>query len=158
MFEPILNAIDFIFSPITVFSPQIAILIVTIFLTLLIFGLNRLVINRKLMKELKEKMEKIKTDLNQAQKGGDKEKINKFFSEMMNLNKAYMKQTFKSLVISIVIIAIFLPWVKYKYEGVAIAMPFDLPFIGSSLSWLAWYILIAITVGWILQKLAGGYY
>lgn len=158
MFQPILNAIDFIFSPITVFSPSIAILIVSIFLTLLIFGLNRIVINRKLMKELKEKMEKIKVDLSQAEKEGDKEKINKSLNEIMNLNREYMKQTFKSLIISLIVVAIFLPWIKYRYENVVIAMPFSLPFIGSGLSWLMWYVLVSITVGWVIQKLLGGYY
>jgi uncharacterized membrane protein (DUF106 family) len=157
MFEPILKAVDIIFSSVTVFSPHIAILIVSISLTLLIFGLNRLIINRKLVRELKEKMEKARSEFNQAQKEGDKEKINKTLSEIMNLNKAYMKQTFKSLIISIIIVVIFLPWVKYRYGDVAIAIPFSLPFIGSSLSWLMWYVLVSFTIGWIVQKLLDYY-
>lgn len=155
MFEILIKAVDFIFSPITVFPPAFAILIFAVFLTLLIFFLNRLTTNKNLMKELKEKMEKIKADLEKAQKEGDKEKFNKILSEMMNLNKAYMKQTFKSLVISIIVIAIFLPWAKYKYQDVIIAMPFNLPFINSFPSWLLWYVLVAFTASWILQKLVG---
>lgn len=158
MFEFVVTGLNVIFSPITIFPSHVAILIFSVILTLIIFGLNRLVINRKLVKELKEKMDKIRADLSQAQKDGDKERTNSLFTEMMGLNNSYMKQTFKSLIVSIVIIAIFLPWARYKYENVTIAMPFSLPFIGSSLSWLLWYILVSFTVGWFFQKLQGGYY
>jgi uncharacterized membrane protein (DUF106 family) len=157
MFEPVIKAIDFIFSPITVFSPAVAILIFSVIVTLLITGLSRLVINRKLVKELKEKMEEVKENLKQAQKEGDKEKTNQFLSEMMKINSLYMKQTLKSFVVSIVIVIIFLPWVKYRYEKVAIPIPFNLPYVGSSLSWIIWYILVAFTVGWVVQKLLGSY-
>jgi len=158
MFEPIIEAVGFVFSPVTIFSPYIAILIMSVFLTLSIMGLNRLVTNRKLMKELKEKMGKIKENLKQVQKEGDKEKANQLLNEMMKTNGQYMKQTFKALVVSMLVIFLILPWLRAEYAEVSISMPFTLPIIGSGIGWLGWYILVSFSVGWVAQKLLGGYY
>jgi uncharacterized membrane protein (DUF106 family) len=158
MLEPLYGVMDLIFSPITGFPAYLTILIISIIITLLITGIGRLVTNRKLMKELKEKMKKVKEELKKAQKDGDKEKMNQSLSEMMKINKQHMKQSFKSLAVSMVIIILILPWVRHKYGDVSISIPFSLPFIGSSFSWILWYILISFTVGWITQKLLGGYY
>ncbi len=156
--EPIIEAVGFVFSPVTIFSPYIAILIMSVFLTLSIMGLSRVVTNRKLMKELKEKMGKIKENLKEVQKGGDKEKANQLLNEMMKTNGQYMKQTFKSLAVSMLVIFMILPWLRAEYAEASISMPFTLPIIGSGIGWLGWYILVSFSVGWVAQKLLGGYY
>jgi len=158
MFEPIINAVDFVFSPITVFPAPVAIFVFSVFITLLIVIINRFTINRKLTKELKEKMNKLKVELSQVEKDGNKEKMSQLFGEMMELNKSYMMQTSKSLIISLIIVAIFLPWVRYKYAEASIALPFNLPFIGPNFSWLIWYILISVTISFVVQKLIGDFY
>jgi len=153
---PLIAAFDLIFSPLAVFKPHISLLIVSAILTLIVVVLNKLTIKRDLVKNIKTKMEEIRESLTKAQKEGNMEEANKFLSEMMKVNSQYMKQTFKALIISLIVISIFLPWLKYKYEGSAVAIPFSLPLIGSSLSWLYWYILISITIGWVARKLLEG--
>lgn len=44
---------------------------------------------------------------------------------------------------------------KLKLERVAAKLPFSLPFIGNSLGWLGWYILVAIGLGQVFRKLLG---
>jgi uncharacterized membrane protein (DUF106 family) len=101
-------------------------------------------------------MQEIRENLNNAQKMGDKENTNKYLAEMMSMNNTYMKQTFKAMIVSLVVLGLFLPWLRYRYEGMAVAaLPFALPFIGSSLSWLYWYILVSFSIGWVLGRFLG---
>lgn len=157
--EQITGMVNLALAPLTVFPPTVAVLILSIFLTLLIFGLNRIVINKELLRELKGKIEYIKENLTQAQKEGDKEKIDKFLNEMMKTNSEYMRHSFKTIIISLVILMTFLPWLQFKYKGLAVAsLPFSLPIIGSSLTAIYWYIFVSLAVGWIINKLFGGPY
>ena len=153
MLEPLIAAFDLIFSPLAFLKPHVSLLIVSTILTLIVLFLNRIAVNKNLMKEVKTKMEEIKENLTRAQKDGNTEEINKFLAEMMNANSQYLKQNFRTLLISIVVISLFLPWLGYKYGGAAVALPFSLPIIGSSLGWTYWYILVSVAVGWVIRKL-----
>jgi len=154
MFEFLYDVFTAFFAPILVFSPLVSVFFISVFLTLLVIGINKLVVNRKLVKEVKDRMEGIREQLTAAQKANNKEDTNKFFAEMMKANNEYMKHTFKALIISLVIISIFLPWVRYKFEGMAVAtMPFEVPMIGATLNWLYWYILVSFAIGWVMNKM-----
>lgn len=152
----VINFLNLIFSPLSAFNPIISLLLVSSFLTILVLGLNRIVTNRKVVKEIKDKMQDVREKLTAAQKIGDKENADKLLAEMMNINSTYMRQTFKTMIVSLVVLALFLPWLKYKYDGMIVAnLPFTLPFIGTSLSWIYWYILVSFAVGWILGRFLG---
>jgi len=160
MFEEITGmlagAVGFIFSPLLVFNPMVSLFIVSAVITVLITVLSRLLTNTKVMKELKDKMQEVREQLTNAQKAGDKEGANKFLEEMMSMNSEFMKHSYKSMFISLIVIMIFLPFLKVQYEGAAVAaLPFEVPFIGSSLSWLLWYVLVSFTIGWVVRKLFG---
>jgi uncharacterized membrane protein (DUF106 family) len=160
MFEQIsgmiVAAFDVAFSPLSVLSPHVSLLIISIMLTSIVLLINRFSINKKLMEEIKHKMEEIRENLTRAQKAGNTEEANKFLSEMMKTNSQYMRQMLKAMVISIIVLALFLPWLNYKYGGMTIVrLPFTLPVVGSSLSWVWWYILVSFSMGWVLKKLLG---
>jgi len=105
---------------------------------------------------LKRNMEEIKENLTEAQKEGNKENVNKFLSELMKVNNQYLRHSFKTLIISLLIVSLFLPWLAQKYQGLTVAtLPFNLPFIGSGLNWLYWYIFVSLAVGWLIRKLLG---
>lgn len=160
MLEQLINVFNIIFAPLMIFKPHISLLIISSFITILVIVINRILVNDKLMKEIKQKMENIREQLTRAQKEGNTEEANKFLSEMMKTNGEMMKQTFKGLIASLIILGLFLPWIKQTYEvtykGVTIAkLPFTLPFIGSNLDWLIWYVLVSLTIGWVFRKLIG---
>lgn len=160
MFEQItgmiVTAFDVVFSPLSIFSPHVSLLIISIMLTAIVLLINRFSVNKKLMEEIKHKMEEIRENLTQAQKAGNTEEVNKFLGEMMKTNSQYMRQMLKAMIISIIILALFLPWLNYKYGGMAIVkLPFALPILGSSLSWIWWYVLVSFAMGWVLKKLLG---
>jgi uncharacterized membrane protein (DUF106 family) len=156
VFEQLLAVFDFIFSPFLAFSPAVSLVFVATVLTVIAMVINRFSINRKAVREIKDRMEQIRENLTKAQKEGNKEEANKFLSEMMKTNNEYMKHTFRALIISIVVLSLFLPWLKYRYEGKAVAsLPFSLPVIGNSLGWVVWYVLVSFTVGWVIKKMLG---
>lgn len=160
MFEQVTGAMvsvfDILFSPLSIFSPHVSLLIVSVILTAIVLGINKFSINKKLIGEIKHKMEEIRENLTQAQKAGNTQEVNKFLAEMMKTNNLYMRQTLKAMVISIVVLAMFLPWLNYKYGGAAIVnLPFTVPFIGSSLTWIWWYVLASFAMGWVIKKLLG---
>jgi len=155
MTEQIGAILDVVLGPLTVLPPYLAIAIVSALLTILIIGFSRIVTKKKILDELKGKMEEIRENLNKAQQAGDKESINKHLGEMMKLNSQFMKHSMKTLIISFIVILFILPWVQFRYEKTAsvVSLPFNLPFIGSSLNWVGWYFLVSLAIGWILNKL-----
>jgi uncharacterized membrane protein (DUF106 family) len=151
---PITGFIVNILSPILAFQPHIGIFIFTAIITLLIFGINRVFVNRKAMKSIKEKMTEIRENLTKAQKSGDKENTNKFLNEYFQMNSQYMKQSFKVMIISMVVVVIFLPVLNAKYSKISVVnLPISIPFIGSQAGWLFWYFLSALAISWVAQRI-----
>lgn len=149
------RAIDFVLAPLAIFPPYVTILLVSALITFMIVALNRVIVNKKFIEEIRHRMEQLKENITQAQKENDKENLQKFLNELMHVNNQYMKHTFKTLIVSLIIVSIFLPWLGYKYSGLAINVPFNLPFTGAHIEWLYWYILVSLAAGWILRKLFG---
>ena len=158
VFEELIVVFNAVFYPLFSFQPHISLLIISSFLTVLLLGVNRLAINKNIVKEIKNKMEETRELLTAAQKENRTDDANKHLNDMMKANSQYMKATFKTLIISIVIISLFLPWLRHTYEvtykGVPVAkLPFSVPFIGTELNWLYWYIFVSFAVGWVIRKL-----
>jgi len=154
IFATINLAFDVAFSPVLIFSPMFSLLIISAVITILVLAIQRIFVNKKIVKQIKESMENIREQLMAAQKAGNDEEAQKFLSELMKINSNYMKHSLKALIVSLLIISLFLPWLKYRFEGGPVAhLPFSLPFIGTSLDWLLWYILVSIAAGWLIRKL-----
>jgi len=154
IFAVINAAFDTVFAPLLIFSPIVSLLAISTFLTVIILIINRIFLNTKVMKEIKDKMEEIREQLTAAQKSGNADDIKRFLDEMMKTNSEYMKHSFKALIISIIIISLFLPWIRHRYEGIPVAnLPFAVPFLGTSLDWLWWYIIVSLMIGWVIKKL-----
>ena len=77
VYELITSALDTVFSPLLIFQSHIAILIISVILTVAITLANRILVNRDLVREIKRRIELIKENLTQAQKEGNKEKLSK---------------------------------------------------------------------------------
>lgn len=145
-----------VFAPLLALPPYLAILLFSVGLTTIIFGINRLMINRKLAKEIKEKLADIRENLTRAQKEGNKEEINKFLNEYMTTNNQYLRQMMKVMVVSLIVVILFFPWAAHTFSGMSVAvLPFTLPVMGTSAHWIFWYILVSITTSWLLRKFVG---
>jgi len=156
VFETLYPAFDLIFSPITIFPTYASVLIISAILTLIVLSLNRLLVNKNIMKEIRTRMEELKENLTQAQKEGNKETANKLIDDLMKTNSQYMRHTFKGLIVSMIVISLILPWVGQKFKGLTVAtLPFNLPVVGYTMDWLVWYFIVSLTIGWIANKLLG---
>lgn len=156
MFEFLFSALDLAFYPLTLVKPIIAVLFISALITILITVINRLLVNQTLIKSLKKRMEEIRDDLSKAQKSGESEKANKFLNEMLEINNQYMKQMFKALTVSIIVVILFLPWVQFKYSGITVAkLPMAMPYIGNEMGWFWWYLIVSLSIGWSTRKLLG---
>lgn len=158
--EPIAKAA----SPVFGLDPIVTIFIFSAFLTIVIALINKFAVNRKVMKEIKTKMTEVKENLSKAQKDKNTEEVNKYMGEYMKINGEFMKQQFKSLLISIVFIMLFLPVLNLKYGGdkqngidpvIVAQLPFSLPFIGNSIGWLFWYIIVSLSISVAFKKIIG---
>ncbi len=148
--------LDPIFSPLLMLKPHVGLFIFSAVLTAIIYGINKLMVNRKVAKEIKDKLAVVKENLTKAQKDGRKEDINKFLGEYMAVNNQYLRQTFKVMMVTFVVVIVLFPWASARFGGIAVAsLPFTLPIIGDSMSWIVWYILISITGSWLLRKFIG---
>lgn len=152
----IILAGDLVLGPVKIFQPHVSLAILSIALTVIVLILGRLVTNRKFIAEIKARTEDLRVKLAQAQKEGNKDGTNQLLNELMKTQSQYMKHNFRILIVSMVMISLFLPWANHTYQGTSVAvLPFELPVIGASLSWIYWYILISFTVSWVIRKLFG---
>ena len=156
LLNPLAVLVDPIFAPLLALKPHIALFVFATILTTVIYGINKLMINRKAAKEIKDKLATVKENLTKAQKEGRKEDISKFLSEYMTINNQYLRQTFKVLAVTFIVVIVLFPWANTKFSGTTIAqLPFPLPFIGTTIGWLGWYIIVSVTGSWLLRKFIG---
>ena len=135
-------------------KPVLSLLLVSSGLTAIVVVMTRLLVNKKIVCEIKDKMESIREQMTAAQKSGNTEEANKYMQDMMKTNSEYMKHTFKALIVSLIVLSISLPFLKQSYEGlVTVNMPFSVPLLGSNLTWVYWYILVSLAIGYLLRKL-----
>ncbi len=153
----VISVLDLIFGPLKIFQPHISLAILSVVLTLLIVIIGRLITRKSIIAEIRTKLEDLRVKLAQAQKEGNKDTVKQLMGEFMKVNSQHMKHNFKIMMVSFVIFFVFLlPWASHTYEGqIVAALPFTVPFLGSSLSWIYWYALISFSVGWVIRKLFG---
>ncbi len=160
----LVSGFDVVFAPLIMLSPVLSLFTVSLIISLIIIFFNILLINKKMVRGIKDGMEELREAMTKAQKLGDTEQVTKMMSEIMKLNSKYFRQTYKSLIVSMVVVMLFLPWVGFRYGNMELNIPFvgnaiksiTIPILGSEISaWIMWYILVSFTIGWVLRKLLG---
>ena len=74
----------------------------------------------------------------------------------MAINNQYLRQTFKVMIVTLLVVLILFPWASTRFSEMSVAvLPFALPVMGTNLNWIVWYILISITGSWLLRKFIG---
>jgi uncharacterized membrane protein (DUF106 family) len=156
MLESITGFVNLLFSPVTVLYPPVAVAVLAAFFTALVFTLNRLIVKKDLLEDIKKRMEEIRENLTLAQQAKNLEAVEKWMKELVKVNNQYVKSTFKGLVIAIAVSVVVFPWVSSRYSGAVVELPFVLPMVGNSLTGIYWYIFVSFIVGWVINKLLGG--
>lgn len=160
-FTPLAVLVNPVFSPLLLLKPHMALALFSLLLTAVIYAINKIVMNPKVTKEIKEKLATLKEGLAMAQKEGRKDDIKRILDEYMAVNSKYSKQIFKSLIISTIALFLFFPWAKTTFEGmIVVTHPVisffqTVPLIKLIPNWIMWYILVSITTSWLLRKFIG---
>jgi uncharacterized membrane protein (DUF106 family) len=118
--------------------------------------LNRLIVKRQVLEEIKARMVEIRENLNLAQQAKNMEAIEKWMKEFVSVNNKYVKLTAKSMIITAAVSIIVLALIGSKYSGNVVRLPFEIPCLGSALSGVYWYVFVSVIVGWLINKLLGG--
>jgi uncharacterized membrane protein (DUF106 family) len=157
VFEQITGFVGLLLGPITVLQPILAITVFSLVFTLVVYGMNRLIVKKKVVDEIKAKMAEVRENLERAQKENNKDNIQKHLQEMMEMNSKFMKHSFKGMIVPLALAVLLLPWINSTYGSVAVAqLPFALPFIGVALNGLYWYIIVSLAFGWVINSTLGG--
>ena len=142
------------FEFLLVFTPVISVILIAFLALLIINVCNKLLVNQTKAKEIKQNIKEINKRMKLEQKKGNTGKVSEIMSETMKENSKLMRMQMKPLIVSMLIIILFLSSLSSQYVNVTIALlPFPLPFLGTSLGWFSWYLLVSIPIALLLRKL-----
>ncbi|OYT42342.1 MAG: hypothetical protein B6U78_01485 [Candidatus Aenigmarchaeota archaeon ex4484_224] len=146
---------DIVFSPILSLSPALSLALISFLISLTVVIASKIVMRMSNLENIRQKIEEIRNEIFRLQKEGKEEMAKKQMEELLKINKSYMFQSFKLILVSLVIFILIFPWIAERYQSYSkiVKLPFALPFIGDGLNWLEWYILISFVVGFILKKI-----
>ncbi len=102
-------------APLTIFLLAVVIMaVINIF--------YKFLVKQREAKALKERVNQIKDDMKKYQKEGNKEKSSEMLSEMLKVQNKLMRMTLKPMIISLVIFALFLPFINGMFGDVTVKL------------------------------------
>jgi uncharacterized membrane protein (DUF106 family) len=137
--------------------PAVVILLIGASISVFMNLINKKVLSTKRAKEVKQKMQEIRSVMLDAQKCGDTKKMNECVRDLMKINSEYFRFMIKPMFISVLIFIIITPFLRGNFTGRAIAtVPGTIPVIGGfEMSWFWWYAICAFVVSMIARKILG---
>ena len=116
---------------------------------------NRKVLGNEKAKEVKKRMQDVRSKMLEAQKNGDTKTTNQCLAELMKINSEYMQFMIKPMIVSLILFIFLTPILKGNYTSRVVAViPQSLPVIGGTqLSWLWWYVISTFVVSIITKKI-----
>lgn len=157
MLEPIFRLIDTITSPLPSIPPVYTILVVALAASFILMLLNKVLIDQTLVAEFKKQQQSFYKKMRGARKAKDfsaLKKADKDSQRMMQLQKKYFKEMMKVWMVTFLLFPVIFFYLGYKYGGlpIVVQLPFTLPWLGSSLGWLGWYIVCSAAPVTIFRK------
>ena len=110
---------------------------------------RKAVLDQDKMRETKEKLKKYQEEMKKATKSGDTKKLQKSQAEMMKLTMENLKHSFRPMLITFVPFILVFTWLKDQYGSAGTVVSL----FGFNLGWFWWYLLCAMTVSLIINKL-----
>ncbi|OYT38989.1 MAG: hypothetical protein B6U86_05770 [Candidatus Altiarchaeales archaeon ex4484_43] len=110
---------------------------------------RKAVLDQEKMRETKEKLKKYQEEMKKATKSGDTKKLQESQAEMMKLTMENLKHSFRPTLITFVPFVLVFTWLKDQYGSVGTVVSL----FGFNLGWFWWYLLCAMTVSLIINKL-----
>jgi len=129
-------------------------LLASIAITLVITLFYKYLINQNDVRQLKASMKEKQAKAKELQKANPQE-ANKVVNEIMALSSKQMRMNTKPMLLTLALVGITLPYFAQAFPGTVVSLPVSLPFLGSSLNWFWWYVLVSIPLGYFFRKVLG---
>jgi len=142
----------------------IFILGVSVVLTLITLTANKLLIDVKKLKELREEVSTWQRDYNLARRGGDKQaemKLKRRQARISQLQAAMLRQQMKLMLIFFAPFAIIFYALSGFYKDIVVWTPYWLPYItstgeqGDGMHFFWWYLISSFTINLPMTRLLG---
>lgn len=137
-------------------NPMIQVFLLSIGLAFVIAIIQKTFTNQDQMKDMKERMNSLQDKIKKAREEDNQKELTKYNQELMKLTSGQMKMQFKPMIITMVVIVPIFIWVGPNLFGekAIVELPFTI-FGHSSLTWIWWYIIISLPMGFLFRKILG---
>jgi len=152
MFEFITDAVGALFSPLLVLPSIVVVAGMAVFLTVVSTLCYRFLVDQNKVREIKQKLKELGK---QSKKTEQPEEAKAAMSEMLKLQNSQMKMSMKPMIVTLLIVAMILPWMSATFKGEVAVLPISLPYFGADFGWLMWYFVVSIPVTQVARKLMG---
>jgi len=139
-------------------SPILMIFLVGAAISIGMSLVNWKVLGTQKAKEMKKRMQDVRSNMLESQKSGDTKKMNEHLAELMKINSEYMRLSFKPMIISLILVILILPVIRGSYTGKVVGtVPNTLPnpIGGIKLDWFWWYFISTFIISLIAKKILG---
>lgn len=107
--------------------------------------------------EKRKKIAKLREEFRRVQRSGDEKQIKKMEQKVKTMQKMEMELMFKTFRVFGVTLVVFyiIYWFLsdlYGKFGSFVYLPYVLPFAGSTMNFLGWYIFSSIVIGIVIRK------
>ena len=154
MFEQINTAVGVLFGPLLGLNPALAVAIMAVLITFISTLFYRFLINQTKMREIKQQMTELQKKVKEVQKTNPEE-AKSAMNELLKIQNVQMRQSFKPMFPTLLLVAVVLPWVASAFTGPVVQLPVSLPYFGSDFGWLMWYFVVSVSVTQGLRKVLG---
>ncbi len=135
------------------FPGYIEVLVVSVALSLLSVLISKFATNQTAIKGMKGDMKALNAKIKKAQKEGNQKEVSRLSSELMKISGKQFQMNMKPMFISLFIFISVFWFFGMFYEELTVASPVNLPFLGNSLGWFHWYLMIVLPGSFMFRKL-----
>lgn len=142
-----------IFSILTITPAGKEIALIALGIALTSSMVNKIVLDKEKMKEMKEKMSHHQKEMKKAAKSSDSKRSQELQGEYMKMLMEHMKHSFRPAIITIIPFIVIFRWLRVTYGEIGnVATLF-----GISLSWFGWYLICVMIISMILNRILKAY-
>ncbi|MDY6771501.1 MAG: EMC3/TMCO1 family protein [Candidatus Nanohaloarchaea archaeon] len=128
LLAPTFPLFDLVFGPFFALfdlsiAPQLALGALSILLAALVSVVYYIMIDKEKYDRIKQKQQKYQDKIKEAKENDEMDKVNKYISENMKLQKDFMKVSLKPILGSMLLFFLFMPWVLHTFVPVTTLQP-----------------------------------
>ena len=143
-----------VFSPVLGLPVIYAVIIMAMCLSFTTTMIYKFGANQEEIKKIREEQKALNAKVREVQKE-DPEKANALMKEALKLTNKQMKMNMKPMIATMVVAFMVFPWIAQTFTGPVLILPFELPFLGAEIGWLAWYFVVAMIMNISFRKALG---